>query len=197
MEDWENVVFSDESAFRLINSNGRTMVRRLEDEAWEEGTFQPTSGQGRSVIVWGAISTAGAGPLVRFQDTVTAEEYLSAFRHRLRRYYPRLYGGDMLFVHDNAPAHRAELTTKWFQDKDIETFDWPSRSPDLNIIENVWGRIKFELRTQVFDDLDDLWHEVERLWKTLITREFISSLYESMPRRIASVIENQGNHTKY
>ena len=85
-EDWENVAFSGEIAFRLIKSNVRTMVRRLKDEAWEEGTFQPTSDQGRSVIVWGAISTAGAGPLVRFQDTVTAEEYLSAFRHRLLRY---------------------------------------------------------------------------------------------------------------
>lgn len=196
-EDWQRVVFTDECAFRLVCTNGRTVIRRRESEEWEEGTFQFTSSQGKCVIVWGAISSLGAGPLVRFEGNVTAQDYIAAFRYRLKRYYPELYGGNMIYMHDNAPIHKADVTTNWFEGKNIEILQWPPLSPDLNIIENVWGRIKYELRTKVFTTEDEIWEEVEHLWKTLITREFILGLYESLPRRIAAVLENSGRHTKY
>jgi len=124
-EDWHRVVFTDECAFRLVCTNGRTTVRRHESEEWEEGTFQFTAGQGKCVIVWGAISSQGVGPLVRFEDTITAEDYIAAFRYRLKRYYPDLYGGNMIYMHDNAPIHKAEFTTEWFESKDIEVLRWP------------------------------------------------------------------------
>ena len=196
VEDWHNVVFTDECAFRLVNSNGRTRIRRLEEEEWEEGTYQ-ASGVGKSVMVWGAISAHGASCLARFGSTVTADAYIGILRHRLRRIFPGLYGGDLIYMHDNAPAHTANITIEWLEGKDIETLDWPARSPDLNIIENVWGRIKYELRTAVFEDFEEVWDEVKKLWKQIVTEDFIHNLYESLPRRIEAVIHNEGRHTKY
>ena len=75
--------------------------------------------------------------------------------------------------------------------------NWPSRSPDLNIIENVWGRIKYELRNQEFEDVDDLWREIHRLWGEIIDAEFVVNLYNSLPRRLEAVIRADGRHTKY
>ena len=40
-EDWSNIIFPDECAFRLTNSNGRVFIRRTEEELWEEDIFQP------------------------------------------------------------------------------------------------------------------------------------------------------------
>ena len=71
-----------------------------------------------------------------------------------------------------------------------------SMLPDLNIIENVWGKIKYELRNKVFDNVEDLWSKVRELWLE-ISREFIDSLYNSIPRRIQAVIHQEGRNTKY
>lgn len=197
VEDWMQTVFSDESAFHVVNSNGRTWVRLTEEEVWTEHAFQPYAGQSDGVMVWGAISSTGVGPLIRFEDgSVDAVAYLGAFRYRLRRYYPELYGGSMIFQQDNAPIHTAKITKNWFLSKEIECIGWPPQSPDLNIIENVWGIIKYNLRSQVFSNVEDLWFEVQKMWND-IPPELIQSLYESMPRRIEAVIQAKGGNTKY
>ena len=108
-EDWKTVVFSDECVFKLVNSNGRTLIRRTEEEVWDEDCIQYHQKQCRSIMVWGAISTDGVGPLV-LMDTYDAEGYLKTFRHRLRRYYPEVYGEGFLLQQDNAPTHTAAIT---------------------------------------------------------------------------------------
>jgi hypothetical protein len=35
------------------------------------------------------------------------------------------------------------------EEADLHGMEWPSQSPDLNIIENVWHKIKHELQKNV------------------------------------------------
>lgn len=89
----------------------------------------------------------------------------------------------------------------WLHENGFETFDWPARSPDLNIIENVWTMLsnivyssKFQYNTK-----DELWEAIERAVATINAdrRDDLNSLFDSIPRRLKDVLEEQGAITKH
>ena len=41
----------------------------------------------------------------------------------------------------NAPIHQAKVTKDFFKNSTITTLNWPPRSPDIHIAENVWKMI--------------------------------------------------------
>jgi len=74
--------------------------------------------------------------------------------------------------------------------------DFPPRSPDLNIIENVWPRVNKLIDREhpttqqaVSDAFKKCWDEV--------SLDVFTDFAQSMPARIAAVIAANGDATKY
>ncbi|GFV09449.1 transposable element Tcb1 transposase [Trichonephila clavipes] len=113
--------------------------------------------------------------------------------------FPYLQGlAIAIFQEDNARPHVARIVQRFFVNHQIELLPWPARSPDLSPIENMWSMVAQRL-TQITPPAatpDQLWQRVEAAWSA-VPQEHIQSLFESMPRRVAAVISNNGGYSGY
>lgn len=101
------------------------------------------------------------------------------------------------FQGDNASVHRAHITRDYKLGNNISAIVWPAQSPDINIIENVWLRIKRTLqnRQQNITTPEELFAVVSDIW-TSIDQNYVRTLYDSILRRLLAVIKSKGHLIK-
>ena len=107
---------------------------------------------------------------------------------------------DYIFMQDNASIHKTEPVMKYLKDEHIETFDWPARSPDLNPIENIWTEMQKLLNKHFLKKRVTNSNQLFTLCKQCfdeVCQKYVPKLYESMQRRLAQVIINNGERTRY
>lgn len=205
--DWDLIIFSDESDLRPTKA-GREYIRLRLNQLWVDAV--PADQKNKKVVtikVWGAICSFGVGPLVRYTGTMRKENYLETLQNNLFQSCPMLEnplaqqaGGlpPFIFMDDNAPAHTAKIVKAWKRENGVVALQWPSKSPDLNIIENVWAYLEDELY-QIRDKLtcpDDTWREAVRIWNS-IPITYIENLYASLPSRMNEIIFKKGGPINY
>lgn len=193
---WARVIFSDESMFYLFRHDGRIRVWRSRFEPPEMHLLQiPTFCQ--KVHVWAAISVFGPTELV-FLDKVNGAVYVEILESHLLPYATHWFGStqDFLYQDDNATPHRCRIVNDYKMQSGIRTLKWPSRSPDVNPIENIWGIIKYRVAMQQPQTVLQLKELLVAEWRK-ISPELCRKLIINMPRRIQSMLTRRGLHIKY
>ena len=202
VEDWSQIIFSDESKFQLYKSNGRTYVRRSVGEALDPKCVQQTVKHGGgNVMVWGAFTFLGVSELSRISHRMKAADYVQLLENSLLPFLHRFPEGEKIFQHDNAPIHTAKQTSKFFEQAQISVMEWPAQSPDLNPIEHLWDAIDRMTRLRMAEsnngtNLESLYRCLQESWSN-VSPDTLFNLLQSMPTRINAVIQAKGGHTQY
>jgi len=78
--DWSVVLWTDESCFTMVQSDGPTFVRRRPGEQLRNDCVVPTvKFDGGSIMMWGAMSFRGTGFLTRVELVTLTEQGTSTF----------------------------------------------------------------------------------------------------------------------
>lgn len=110
---WNNVIFSDESKFKLHVGDGRILARREPKERLSSECILRMPPKTEGVMVWGCFSGDEKGRMVFLESKVTAEVYLRVLENVLEPSALELFGDTCRFIfqQDNAPCHTAKIVS--------------------------------------------------------------------------------------
>jgi transposase len=108
----------------------------------------------------------------------------------------RMLGGRWRLQQDNDPKHTSRLATEFVKENIPMVMDWPSNSPDLNPIENLWGIVKNNVERRMPKNLGELESFMVEEWNR-IPESMLINLVGSMKRRCELIIEKNGERISY
>jgi hypothetical protein len=146
-------------------------------------------------MVWGAVGLGYKSELIFIDGTLNSQGYIDFLKdNAIFDEMKRVFGDRALhFQQDGASSHTAKKTKKYFEvEAQVDLIpDWPANSPDLSIIENVWGMMKKAIAPRDPKSIDELKTMLKEEWDA-IPQAKIDDLIRSTPERMRLCLENDG-----
>ena len=147
-------------------------------------------------MAWACFSSSGTGPLHRIHGIMDQHVYRQVLEDVMLPHAEDNMPLCWWFQHDNDPKHTAKSVGRWFGENQVPVLSWPSQSPDLNPIENLWTEVDAAVKAAAPSTVDKLEVVLRDAWAA-IPKSMCTRLVASMPRRCAAVIRSMGYATKY
>lgn len=152
-----DLCFYDESHFGLVP---------LVPYAWQRKgeTVALPSFRGKYINVAGFYQTNNERKTYLFeQETMNAEKLVKIFDD-----FAKSTKKKTVVILDNAPIHQSKLfqnnRKRWEDEDDLFLFFIPPYSPELNLIEILWRKIKYEwLSLSAYKDFETLKNELQNI----------------------------------
>lgn len=113
---WKEVFWLDET--ELVGHYWNAEWCKPNTSQHYENTIPTVKHGVRSIMMWGCISTAGTGILVRIEEKMGGTKYLKQNLFQSARAWSlRLR---FTFLQDNGPKHTAKAILEWFKEKHLQ-----------------------------------------------------------------------------
>ena len=178
-EEWERVLWTDESSFSIFGECGKRYVRRRPGEEFNPECVTLTmKHEGGKIQVWGCFTARGIGHIHHITGTMDQKVYMQILIHRMHATSSLLQFGrndHIIFQHDKDPKHTAKSVENYIKRAKYQVLqNWPAHSPDIISIENLWQELKIRLaqarpRPTNKGELFDI---VKREWNALPVKHY-------------------------
>ncbi len=123
------------------------------------------------------------------------KEYKTILATNIQENVTRLIRKRFILHQDNDPKHPASSVKEFIRAKKWKVLDYPSQSPDLNLIEHEFHQLKRRVKTETPQNKQQLELAALKIGKS-ISKDETKSLVMSMGHRLTAVIVRKGSATK-
>lgn len=189
---WESTIFTDEKRFTLDGpDNWMTYMPKN-----SKYIRQKRQCHGGGVMLWLMIFPNG---LLSFHSIVgkfASKDFVQILKKYIVPTIRINFEKNIFFQQDNCTVHTSRLVQDFLKYSNISTIQWPSKSPDLNIVEDVWKIISDMVYDgPQFNNLRELQIRITETIQVINNerRQNIIDLYGSLRARFCKVLMSKGN----